>query len=65
MEVKNGIIQYKNYNIPVMEIEDYVYNNDSLLLDSTMKDLSEIFIFGIPALKKNSSIFLHTVLIFS
>ena len=45
MEVKNGIIQYKNYNIPVMEIEDYVYNNDSLLLDSTMKDLSEIFIF--------------------
>ena len=49
MEVKNGIIQYKNYNIPVMEIEDYVYNNDSLLLDSTMKDLSEIFIFGIPA----------------
>lgn len=49
MEVKNGIIQYKNYNIPVMEIENYVYNNDSLLLDSTMKDLSEIFIFGIPA----------------
>lgn len=49
MEVKNGIIQYKNYNIPVMSIEDYVYNNDELLLNASMKDLSEIFIFGIPA----------------
>lgn len=49
MEVKNGIIQYKNYNIPVMRIEDYVYNNDELLFNASMKDLSEIFIFGIPA----------------
>lgn len=49
MEVKNGVIQYKNYNIPVMSIEDYVYNNDELLLNASMKDLSEIFIFGIPA----------------
>lgn len=49
MEVKNGIIQYKNYNIPVMSIEDYVYNNDELLLNASMKDLSEIFVFGIPA----------------
>ena len=49
MIVKNGVIQYKNYNIPVMSIEDYVYNNDELLLNASMKDLSEIFIFGIPA----------------
>ena len=49
MIVKNGVIQYKNYNIPVMEIEDYVYNNNELLLNASMKDLSEIFIFGIPA----------------
>lgn len=49
MIVKNGVIQYKNYSIPVMDIEEYVYNNDNLLLDSTMKDLSEIFVFGIPA----------------
>lgn len=49
MIVKNGVIQYKNYNIPVMSIEDYVYNNNELLLNASMKDLSEIFIFGIPA----------------
>ena len=49
MIVKNGVIQYKNYNIPVMSIEDYVYNNDELLLNASMKDLSEIFVFGIPA----------------
>ena len=49
MIVKNGVIQYKNYNIPVRSIEDYVYNNDELLLNASMKDLSEIFVFGIPA----------------
>ena len=49
MIVKNGVIQYNNYNIPVKSIEDYVYNNDELLLNASMKDLSEIFVFGIPA----------------
>lgn len=46
--INNGNILFNEYKIPIMEINEFVNNNDKLLLEASMQDLFDIFVFGIP-----------------
>ena len=46
--IDNGYILFNGYRIPLMEINEFVNNHDDLLLEASMKDLLDIFVFGVP-----------------
>ena len=46
--IDNGYILFNEYRIPLMEINEFVNNHDDLLLEASMKDLLDIFVFGVP-----------------
>lgn len=46
--INKGFVEYKNYKIPCMQIDKFIENNDDFLLNTSMKDLKDIYVFGIP-----------------
>lgn len=46
--VNNGYIEYKQYKIPIMEIHSFINDHDDILLEASMQDLKDMFIFGVP-----------------
>lgn len=47
--INKGFVEYKQYKIPMTEIEYFIKSHDDLLLEISMSDLKDMFIFGIPS----------------